>query len=401
MSISSKSKPKWILGVDTEDDGKGNPYLFAAVSGEGSRLFDTRQKTLDYLRDKGRELKGKAEVQVWCTNLEYDLVNLYGHERIAELQLFFGRSALVGAKWRGENVHFRDTVRHVPVSVEEWGKLVGLEKVNKDMRPEHMAERCARDAAITYRAAQKLREIYRTFGEEPRMTLASTAYHIWQRQFFKQRVISPPREVWEISRGAYHGGRTEAFALGQFSPIKVIDAASMFPWAMVAAPYPLPWGTWTRARPGERPDANGFYRALIEVPDGIIPPLPVRTNDGTVYPCGSFVGEYVGAELLHAGAVGCRVKILSGIVFHPPLVQPFSEYVGAMFKRKSRARGARRLIYKTLLNSLLRKIRSAGREGQGDPGRNVRQALQSRPQFPSVVWARIFQREGGAPALGK
>lgn len=387
--------PRWIVGLDTEDDGLGNPYLFAYVDRAGSWYGETREKALDRLRDLARRLAGRYVVQVWATNLEYDLVNLFGPERVRELVLRFGKSALVGARWRGENVEFRDTVRHLPASVEELGKLVGLQKVNLRMVRSKMLARCLRDTAITYRTAIRLTKIYRRFGAAPKLTLASTAYHVWQERFFKERLMLPCSEVWEAAFAAYHGGRTEAFALGHFRHVNVIDVASMFPWAMTLGRFPVPWGPFERVGFGVKPEPGGLYTARVGVPAHVLGPLPYRTDDGTVYPQGRFTGQFVGDELVNARAAGCDVQILGGYRFFR-VVDPFQGYIETLFRKKSRAKGVMRSTYKLMLNALYGKFGQRGERVVAMPAEKF--ATMTAPPDNFRVWnGLVFFTKTTAP----
>jgi hypothetical protein len=128
-------KGRYVIGFDTEDDTRGNPFLFAFVDDTGSFYCETRNEALSFLERKADRCSEKNIIlEAWATNLEYDIVNLFGSERIREVQLIFGKSYLVGAEWTGHNVQFRDTVRHIPAGVAALGKLVGLKKLE---RPEH------------------------------------------------------------------------------------------------------------------------------------------------------------------------------------------------------------------------------------------------------------------------
>mgnify|MGYP001608485579 CR=1 FL=1 len=119
-----------IISFDTEDDGEGNPYLWCFVWENGYRSFTRRDRALYFLESFGEKLRrNKRIVECWATNLEYDIINLFGFERIRELDLVFGKSYMVGAKWPERNVIFRDTVRHIPMGVKGLGELVGLKKL--------------------------------------------------------------------------------------------------------------------------------------------------------------------------------------------------------------------------------------------------------------------------------
>lgn len=134
LSLFSTAKTtRFVIGFDTEDDGNGNPYLWCFVDNKGARHFWSRDKALRYLENLAEHMsKQKQTIEAWATNLEYDLINLFGEERIRELDLSFGKSYLVGAKWRGRRVVFRDTVRHLPMGVKSLGDIVGLKKLEFD-----------------------------------------------------------------------------------------------------------------------------------------------------------------------------------------------------------------------------------------------------------------------------
>ncbi len=190
------------------------------------------------------------------------------------------------------------------------------------------------------------------------MTLASSAYHVWHDRFWKREVHRPPGEIWQAAFEAYYGGRTEPFAVGEFRNVSAIDAASMFPWAMLADQFPLPWGAFRRELPGAAIQANGLYRVRVEsrLP---LPLLPYRSDHGLIFPNGRWVGWYVGCELLEFLRAGGRVRVLAGFTFAHS-VQPFKAYIGTMFRRKSRSKGARRTFYKLMLNALYGKFGQRG-----------------------------------------
>lgn len=354
--MNTKPEP-YYAALDTEDDGKGSPYLFAIVHGRYRRTFSGRNACQLYLaalslsqRDKGKTL------YVWCTNLEYDLVNLFGAD-IKGVSLTFGKSSLVGARWKEGKVIFRDTVRHIPSSVKELGLMVGLEKLDDKGRGKRY---CIRDASITLQSALVIADTYKPFGISPKCTLPSTAYNIWLKNFWQKEVIETPEEIREAAKAAYYGGRTEPFAIGEFGPVTVIDAASMFPYAM-RQPFPLPWGDYERVTKGAEIKPYGVYKASIaSYVDR--PLLPVRSAYGIIYPNGRFTGWYIGEELLHflSGRKGKReVKILGGYAFREQC-EPFNGYVDTFFRLKQKSRGALRVMYKLLLNGLYGKFGQSG-----------------------------------------
>jgi len=291
-------------------------------------------------------------LQLWATNLEYDLINLFGADRIAECSLRFGRSYLIAASWRG--VQFRDTVRHIPRSVKELGKAFGQPKLTRDRSIAY----CLRDATITYRTARELSRVYGELGAETKTTLPSTAFSLWYKQHFGETMRRTSPEIYDAAGKAYYGGRTEAFAAGTFRDIHAIDAASMFPWAMLQGPFPVVWTLFRREAPGATPDPLGIYQARLEsaLP---VPALPLRTDDGLIYPNGKWSSWYTGEELLYAHCLGVSVRVFGGFAFSSA-IRPFDSYVHSLYPRKSSARGPLRECYKLLLNGLYGKFGQKG-----------------------------------------
>jgi len=221
-----------------------------------------------------------------------------------------------------------------------------------------LIRRCLRDAGITFRTARELHRIYATMDEHPRLTLASTARSLWQTQYFQAEVYRPLSEIWDAAAEAYYGGRTEPFRIGEFGPITVIDVASMFPWAMIAGRFPVPWGAFRRVGRGSEVHPQGIYHAKIES-DLVLPVLPHRTDHGLIYPNGRFSGWYVGEELQYFKRLGGKFQIIRGFEFFDDC-DPFTGYVEDLFEKKRGARGPLRTIYKLLLNALYGKFGQKG-----------------------------------------
>jgi hypothetical protein len=391
----------YIVSFDTEDDSHGNPTLFAFVHSRGSFWCRTRADFLSSILALRDRMGKRRKLHLWATNLEYDLVNLFGPEGISQVTLRFGRSHLVSARWEG--IEFRDTLRHVPASVEELGGLVGLPKLEEGLfKPgetvteEKLIRRCVRDATITYRFAKKLSEIYASLHVEPKTTLASTAYNLWESRFYGKRLEAAPGEIVKCAKEAYHGGRTEPFKIGECRDVIVCDVSSMFPWAMLQNSFPLPSSPVRLSRTIQ---ALGVYRIRAES-DLSIPLLPYRGRAGTDYPNGNFSGWYVGEELQRFVAMGGRCKIIEGYEFLEG-VKPFDRYVKTLFRRKAVARGALRLVYKLLLNSLYGKFGQGGSRVIITP--LMRWEANGQPhEWDSHIWNGlvIYRSEAPPPPWG-
>lgn len=356
----------FLCGFDSEDDGKGHPYLWCFTHREGSHYTRHQGDARQYIANLADASKAKGErLQAWATNLEYDLCNLFDHDTIREVRLRFGRSALCGATWR--RADFRDTIRHLPASVEKLGEMVGLTKREKDLFDSGSGSvdfgralvRCQHDSAITYQAAKLFTETYQALGERPRMTLASTALNLWKREYWGREVSKPAPDVWQAALEAYHGGRTQAFSVGTFENVTALDVASMFPWAMTCKPLPLPWGLFREVLEGSEVRDFGIYRVRVDSRLSL-PLLPVRSKHGTIYPKGTWQAWYVGEEIREAMAHGVRIQVEKGYEFGEAC-NPFTSYVETLFALKQSARGGMREIYKTMLNALYGKFGQQGK----------------------------------------
>lgn len=391
---------RYITSFDTEDDGKGSPYLWAVIHGKGSWYSYSRQKALDYILTLGRDLKQSSVIlELWATNLEYDLLNLFGTERIQELSLSFGKSYLVGASWTGKNVIFRDTVRHIPLSVKELGKLVGIPKLEMKKGTKGNEAYCIRDATITRRTALWLDNLYQEFNIKPKQTLASSALAIWRGNYWKREIVLPTEEIYTHAKEAYYGGRTEAFAEGIWKDVKVLDVASMFPWAMTQDKFPVPWGHFKRVGKNAIPKSNGLYRVVVES-DTPYPSLPYRTPKGTVYPNGRLLAWFTGGEILHAlSGVGVKVTIIKGYEFLD-ICDPFSEYVADFYKKKEQAKGPARLGYKLLLNALYGKFGQGGEKVVATPLSKFIKKTKLPEDFRIWNGIVIYSVKGSPPPWG-
>lgn len=374
-----RARTPYLIGFDTEDDGRGNPFLFTCVHERGSFHARTRGEFVERLDRLAQELREEGRsVEAWATNLEYDLVNVFGVDRIGEVSLRFGRTYLVGATWRG--ILFRDTFRHLPISVKIMGELVGLKKLTRSRSLRY----AMRDAQITYRGARYLHDTYRSLGIRPRNTLAASAMALFQEQHFEEPMRLPDPYVLSAARETYHGGRTEPFSISPsslpFDRVHVIDASSMFPWAMIVLPFPVAWGSYRRVGRGGRLSRLGLYRVRVHIKRAP-GPLPYRTDSGTIYPLGSWEGWYTGEECLYVRLRGDTVSVLEGIEFLEE-VDPFQSYIASLFSLKNESRGPERLLYKILLNALYGKFGERG-------GRIVIQTLdqyESRPHPTARIW---------------
>lgn len=99
----------------------------------------------------------------------------------------------------------------------------------------------------------------------------------------------------------------------------------------------------------------GFAKVCVEAPDIQYPILPVRTTNGLVYGCGSWVGTYFSEELKYAESLGYKITLIEAISFDKS--KPFNKFVYHFYDLKSTARDAvQRFLAKLFNNSLYGKM---------------------------------------------
>jgi hypothetical protein len=114
-----------------------------------------------------------------------------------------------------------------------------------------------------------------------------------------------------------------------------------------------------------------------------------------VYPRGTWIAWFIGEELAYALTLGVTVEVIEGFKFLST-VEPFTEYVGMLFKRKSRARGAMRQVYKLMLNGLYGKFGQGGERVIVIPAEQVF-TMDNPPQDFRVWNGLVFYRKTEKP----
>ncbi|GAI27860.1 unnamed protein product, partial [marine sediment metagenome] len=157
-----------MYSFDTEDNSKGEVLIINFFDGQNHTTFkgeDCQEQAISYLYS----MKDRKE-KFFATNLEYDLLNVFGHFYTKLLTLYYTPSGLVRAELG--KIKFYDTLRNWEMSVEQAGKYVGLPKLKSDF---NSVEYCRRDAEITWLLTSTMLDRYDKIGLELKATISSTA----------------------------------------------------------------------------------------------------------------------------------------------------------------------------------------------------------------------------------
>lgn len=254
-------------------------------------------------------------------------------------------------------------------SLKALGKAVGIEKLTMPSASDSAAllTYCRRDVEILRRGWFLLFEFsQQVAGTTPGITVAQMAMRCWLKRWYpassRLKVIGSLSDsaASEAEEAAYHGGRTETFWRGkppEGAALRKYDVNSMYPSVMTGlmpieliGPGPLAPGCLADVTVSIPPDGLGWLGwegVFIE-------------GRGLVFPAGTFrvTAWWPLIEIaLEQGWIQ-EVHRAWHYVSHPL----FRAYVEDVYALRKESTGAKRLLYKYLLNSLY------GKFGQGTFG---------------------------------
>ena len=344
-----------LMSFDSEDDSKGNPYLFNFYDGETHETFDNAEKAIEWL------VSQRKIIQIWATNLQYDLVNLF-YRFPDYCRIVYAGSRVISANIEGSRIHFRDTLNHWKISVAEMGKKIGLEKLNPNGNYNNI-EYCRRDSEITYHFVISMREKYRIVGCKIKSTIGSSAlnHFIEFSGFNFDSCISFDEEKLGFMEEGLYGGRTECF---YNKPVKgnisVFDFNSLYPAVMHDHLYPyLTKNHWTNEPNLEN---EGMIHVKLRTPDNLyLPYLPHRRDGTLLFPLGNFSGTYTYFEIREALKLGYKIeKIYKALEFTGGTYAPFKKWVEKLYEERLKSQKENDSLlsdtYKLLMNNLFGKF---------------------------------------------
>lgn len=152
---------------------------------------------------------------------------------------------ILKAKLHNSEVICLSTTNWFDQPLKQLGEIVGLPKLEVDFKQSTRQEiktYCKRDVEIL----TKIVKYYIDFIKEHNLgkfsyTKASQAFTSYRYRFMQDKLrIHSNKEVVELERDAYMGGRTEAFYIGEVngSPFVTLDINSMYPFVMTNHEYP-------------------------------------------------------------------------------------------------------------------------------------------------------------------
>lgn len=282
------------------------------------------------------------------------------------------RQEYKGRRWT-QTIMAMDNANLFPGKLEAWGDALGVPKL--PMPTGGADDRkwftyCQRDVEIM---VALWRDWIRFLQDRDlgafRPTLAGQAWGAFRHRFMHRKIyLHNRRDVCELEREAYLGGRSEPFFVGKAegSPVFQVDVNSMYPYVMARCAYPVELKDLGyrcdlhRLRVGLK-YGGMIARVLVEVTEPI---FPLREERRNVYPVGTFWTALTSNELRYALARGWVREVGDWAYYSTRHI--FKEFVSYFYSLKvefeKEGETLRRQMAKGILNSLYGKFGQRGYE---------------------------------------
>lgn len=170
----------------------------------------------------------------------------------------------------------------------------------------------------------------------------------------KTPIVNLSKKIDSDIRNSYFGGIVDVY-IPVLKDGYYYDINSLYPYAML---NDMPIGK-PKFIKGKIDLANLFGFVYVEVTspnDMFIPFIPVKHNNKTIIPLGTWKGWYFSEELKYAESLGYKIKPL-GYAYEFEKGKPFNEFVNHFYDiKKNSTTPAERTLAKLFLNSLYGKF---------------------------------------------
>jgi hypothetical protein len=365
-----------ILGFDIETFTKKNKFLCASLFelNYGKTFFSKSKREMINKIMSLCNTKRERKFIISASNLSFDFFGTFHDEKEEQdFNTLFRGSNLLTAKYRSKKqnkITFLDTMNYAPFSVEKWGNILNLPKIEKpkflgnmpknENEWEIMREYNARDAEISARALKFLYSSFEHLGATPKITLASTAMSLFKNQYLKDNYFRHDIPALLDLQQGYYGGRCEAFARGKFIDANYYDLNSLYPSVMVnEVPNP------NFLRICRKNDINiirqydGISLVTVHVPKMDYPLLPFRSPDKLLFPYGIFRSWQSHLELRRAMQLGIKILKVHKSYYYTENCSPFKKYVNDLYEMRKVMKAENNpmeIVVKLLMNSLYGKF---------------------------------------------
>lgn len=300
-----------------------------------------------------------------------------------------------GRSWRAESACNRphkslvilDTLNYFRMSLKALGAAVGTYKLEMpalaDGSPDWSAdpdvwrEYNKQDVQVLIDAMQEyMRFINRHDLGSFRVTQASQSFTAFRHRFMKHQILIDDNEkALTTARGAYYGGRVEAFQRGEIIGPKSykLDINSMYPFVMHDFTYPTKlvshWKNVSISEYNERirPQFKSCAYVKINVPMDD-PAFPKHMDGKLVFPCGKFYTYLSTPEINYAIDKGYLDEIIHIAFYeHEPIFKEFIDYFYTLrLEAKEKGNEKDQFFLKIMMNSLYGKFGQNGKKWENE-----------------------------------
>lgn len=221
----------------------------------------TYQELVDFFDELNQKHKGKKIVYVH--NLSHEFVFLNNIYQFQPQDVFARKPhKIIKASIPPFDIEFRCSYFLTNLSLENWGKKIGLPKAvgdldyNKVRTPfTQLSEKelgyCERDCLVVYQGIHEFRKQYKHVKNIP-LTQTGIVRKEYQHRIFNDKQLQkklqrlvPTEEMYKILKKVFRGGDTHANYLHANKVIKFVksfDISSSYPTVMLSEKFPMtPW----------------------------------------------------------------------------------------------------------------------------------------------------------------
>lgn len=376
------------------------------VDRERPAVTYTRLNTIeDFYTELYARAKPKQRLYLFAHNVNFDAQIVGLHIRLTKdgwecLRNYIGPSKVI-LQFRKDKctILVLDTLNLFNTSLAEMGETLGYPKGHVDFKTvgmEELSTYCKNDVTIMVEFMQK----WLSFLDDNdlggfKSTIASQAMAAYRHRFMSYPLlVHTYPELVELERQAYYGGRVEAGYVGTAPkvPYYYLDVNSLYPTVMQQSLFPTePFKhLWRPAIEILNTYVDNYIilaECTIKTP---IPIVPVKTEDGPIWPIGTFQTTLIGEEVAECLKRGYIVKVKQARIYKSSPI--FKSYVDTMYALRkkyiedgNKSYGA---FVKLLLNCLYGKFgqKMSGWEQIGDCG-------------PNELWVKTVLKSDGSKVM--
>ncbi len=330
-------------------------------------------KSYDFWKWVESKIHKKERLLLISHNIQFDFQGVEGFKYLKKLGYRADKIILNGLTniWRfrkkDKTILVLDNLNYFRLNLEGIGENIKLPKLKMpdfNEKDDVWFEYCRRDVEILKKCWSEWINFIKSndlgsFG----LTLPSQAFNAFRHRFMKHKIfIHNNQEATQIERRSYHGGRTEAFFIGELSnsDFYLLDVNSMYPYVMRNHLYPtklikieedvnLRFFEWALNKFSVIADVELLTKEPI---------YPCKIKNRLIFPIGHFETTLTTQEIKDAYQRGYLRKIKKLAYYeHQPI---FVDYVDKLYELRNYYKKQNNTFYdflcKLFLNSLYGKF---------------------------------------------